>query len=116
MIGSLGYKQPELEMIERIDVWQVHGDGGNEREVGPVIAYCSTMAQAEQAAKGCGWYGGDGAVQNRAALRIEGQVWLLAERDPIDLDSVQAKRDAELREKTLASLSHEQRRVLGIVA
>lgn len=101
--------------MERIEVWLAHGDGG-ERGICPVIAYCSTEAQAKKAAKGRAWYGGDGAVINRAALKIDGKVWLLAERDPIDLDSAQAQRDAELRAQTLAMLDDEQRRVLGLGA
>jgi len=99
--------------MEIIEVWQAHGDGG-ERGVGPVIAYCSTREKAEQAAKGKAWYGGDGFVQGRAALRIDGDVWVLAERNPIDLDSVQREQDKRLRDETIAGLSAEQRRVLGI--
>ena len=101
--------------MEKIDVWKAHGDGG-ERGIGPVIAYCSTKAQAENAAKGRGWYGGNGHVTRCAALRIDGMVWLLDQPEPIDLDSLEAKRDAELKAQTLASLTAEQRRVLGIEA
>ena len=43
-------------------------------------------------------------------------VWLLDQPEPIDLDSLEAKRDAELKAQTLASLTAEQRRVLGIEA
>lgn len=71
--------------VGEIEIWQVHGDGGNEYNTGPVIAYCSTKEQADQVAKGRGWYGGKGHVQSRAALRIDGKVWLLAERYPIDM-------------------------------
>lgn len=99
--------------MEKIEIWQAHGDGG-ERGIGPVIAYCSTENAAQKAAKGRGWYGGDGFVSKSHALRIEGKVWLLASPEPIDLDSIGAKRDAELREKTLAGLTPDQRRVLGI--
>ena len=100
--------------MEQIEVWVAHGDNGGGSGKGPAIAYCSTHSQAQEAAKGQGWYGGNGAVVSRPALKIDGKVWLLAERDPIDIDSSQSKRDAELREKTLASLNDEQRRVLGI--
>ena len=99
--------------MEHIQIWQAHGDGG-ERGTGPVIAYCSTEAQAKQAASKKGWYGGDGVVLPAPALRIDGAVWLLARPNPIDLDSVQKTRDAELREKTIATLNAEQLRVLGI--
>lgn len=72
-----------MSQVEAITVWVVHGDGGNEYNAGPVIAYCLSESQAAEAAKGRGWYGSDGFVVNRAALRIDGKVWLLAERDPI---------------------------------
>jgi len=99
--------------MERIDVWVAHGDGG-ERGIGPEIAYCSTKAHAESAAKGRAWYGGNGVVVKRCALKIDNKVWLLAERDPIDIDSAKARRDTDLRAKTIATLNAEQRRVLGI--
>lgn len=100
--------------MEKITIWKAHGDAGSDRGVGPVIAYCSTEAQAQEAARGQGWYGGNGHVGKAHALRIDGEVWLLERETPIDLDSAQAKRDAELREKTLASLSPEQKRVLRL--
>lgn len=99
--------------MEHITVWAAHGDGG-ERGTGPVLAYYSTQYQAENAAKGRGWYGSNGRVSKHHALRFGSEVWLLQRPDPIDLDAVLAKRDAELREETLASLTDEQIRVLGI--
>ena len=89
---------------------------GGEPGPGPVIAYCTTKAQAEHEAKGAGWHGRNGAVLEVRALRIDGEVWLLKRDTPIDLDYAQAKRDADLREKTLASIDDEQRRVLGLLA
>ena len=111
---QLGPNHQEQEM-QRVDVWVAHGDGG-DRGIGPAIAYCSTESQARQAAAKQGWYGGDGAVVKRYGLKMYGKVWLLAERDPIDMDSAQAKRDADLRDATLAALNAEQRRVLGLGA
>lgn len=98
--------------IEQITVWQAHGDGG-DRCVGPVIAYCRSRELAARAAKGKGWYGGNGEVTSRQALRIDGEVWLLHYHEPIKLD---VDRDADLRERTIAAMSAEQRRVLGLTA
>lgn len=106
---------PRQHEVLWIEVWKAHGDGG-EHGIGPVIAYCSTESQAKQAAAKQGWCGGDGAVTHAPALKIDGKVWVLAQREPIDLDSEQAKRDEALRAKTLASLNAEQRRVLGLKA
>lgn len=100
-------------MIEIITIWQAHGDGG-EHGNGPVIAYCSTESQAIEAAKGKGYFGSNGHVDSAKGLRADGHVWLLAKEHPIDLDSEQANRDEELREQTLAGLSDEQKRVLGL--
>ena len=100
--------------MELVDVWQAHGDSGSDQWRGPVIAYCSTEAQANLAAERRGWYGGHGGVSKARGLKIDGQVWLLAREEPIDLDSLSAKQDEELRERTLAGLSSEQRRVLGL--
>ncbi|MEN9489565.1 MAG: hypothetical protein RJA63_14 [Pseudomonadota bacterium] len=103
------------DVVERITVWQAHGDGG-DRCRGPVIAYCGSRAQAAHAAKGRGWYGGNGEVTSRPALRIAGKVWLLHAPDPIEVDALDADRDADLRARTIAALSAEQRRVLGLTA
>lgn len=99
--------------IEQITVWKAHGDGG-ERGTGPVLGYYSTESAAVAAAKGRAWYGSNGHVENASALKIGDQIWLLASPKPIDLDGVNKKRDAELKEQTLALLTPEQRRVLGV--
>lgn len=99
--------------MEKITVWTAHGDGG-EYGVGPVIAHFSTQQAAINAAKGKGWYGGNGVVLDCQALRVDGDVWLLAQANPIDLDAVKANQDAKLLADTLAALSDEQKRVLGI--
>jgi len=99
-------------MITR-KVFQVHGDGG-ERGIGPVIGYASTKEKAEVMGKGKAWYGGNGYVATKFAVEIDGQLFILETPYPIDLDNTQATLDAELRKKTLAGLSAEQIRVLGI--
>ena len=96
-----------------IKVYAHHGDGG-DRGTGPIRGYCSTRHDAEQAAKGQGWYGGDGWVSEAHAIEINHKVYVLADKDPIDLDGKNARSDAELKEKTLASLTADQKRVLGL--
>lgn len=99
-----------------ITVYAAHGDGG-ERYIGPIIGVFSTESSARGFAQKRGWWGGDGAVSERKAVRLaSGEVYLLDKdnSDPIDLDRQQAEYDASLREKTLAGLSDEQKRVLGI--
>lgn len=98
-----------------IQVWQAHGDGG-ERGKGPVIGYYSTELRAKTAAHRKGWYGGDGHVEPAPAIKIDGKVYVLVSHKPVDLDGLDAAVDAKLREQTLAGLSAEQIRVLGIKA
>lgn len=93
--------------------WQVHGDGG-ERGTGPIIGYASTKSRADEMAKGQGWYGGTGWVQETSVVEIEGKIYALASPVPIDLDGVQAGKDAILRKQTLANMSDDQLRVLGL--
>lgn len=99
--------------IKIIDVYAAHGDGG-EHSMGPAIGYFTHLHKAASAAAGKGWYGGDGGTSKHTAIDIDGTVYLLAQSRPIDIDGKQAKRDAELRQQTLASLSREQLRVLGL--
>lgn len=99
--------------VSIIKVYAHHGDGG-DRGTGPIQGYCSSRYAAENAALGQGWYGGNGWVSEAYAIKINHDVYVLASKDPIDLDGVNAKSDAELKAKTLASLSADQKRVLGL--
>jgi hypothetical protein len=90
-----------------------HGDGG-ERTQGPIIGWHATEAMAEAYAKGRGWYGGDGGFTKHFAIRVGDNIYVLRDAKPIDIDQAQARRDMELREQTLAKLSDEQLRVLGL--
>ena len=99
--------------IKIIKVWAYHGDGG-ERGIGPILGYCSSKYDAEQKAQHSGWYGGQGWVAEHSAIKINHDVYVLATPHPIDLDGVQKQADAELKAKTLASLTSDQKRVLGL--
>jgi len=92
----------------------VHGDGGDERNIGPVIGYCSTEQRARELARKRGWYGSDGYVMTVNAVCIEGKTYVLAQPGPIEVDRRCAELDAKLREETVASLTQEQLRVLGV--
>lgn len=98
---------------EIITIYVHHGDGG-DRGTGPIQGYCSTRHAAEQSAKGQGWYGGDGWVGEACAIKFLESWYVLADKHPIDLDGVNAKIDAELKATTLASLTEDQKRVLGL--
>jgi hypothetical protein len=95
------------------EVYAPRGDGG-EHGLGPAMGYYSTIVQAETKAKNSGWWGGYGGVSTHFAVMINGEVFLLAQADPIDLDNVRQLADEELRAKTLAQLTPDQKRVLGL--
>lgn len=99
---------PEIRKI-----YEVHGDGG-EWGYGPVIGYASTPDNAKMMAKGKGFFGSEGMYMEVPALTINGVTYVLKKEYPIELDNVEATKDAELKEKTLASLTPEQKRVLGL--
>ena len=99
--------------VKIIKVYAYHGDGG-ERGTGPVMGYCSSKYDADIASAHTGFYGGKGWVSEVPAIKINHDVYILAHDYPVDLDGVRAKSDAELKAKTLASLSAEQKRVLGL--
>jgi hypothetical protein len=99
--------------VSIIKVWAYHGDGG-ERGVGPVIGYCSSKYDADVQSKHTGFYGGKGWVSEVPAIKINHDVYILAHDKPVDLDGKRKQADEDLKALTLASLSDEQKRVLGL--
>lgn len=87
----------------------------DERGGDIVYGWYSTKEYALTESRGKGWYGSHGhAVQHKAVV-IDGTTYLLGNAGhPIDVDGEQAIQDAELRKTTLASLTDEQLRVLGL--
>jgi hypothetical protein len=111
------------QKIDFIDAWAVHGDSGSERtDDAPVIGYCNTAADAAAYALGKGWWGRPGKVTPVSAMVIDGDTYILAQREPVRFvegasEALAAKhkqQDSELRARTIAGLSAEQRRVLGL--
>lgn len=99
--------------IELITVYAYHGDGG-ERGTGPVIGWCSTEDKAQIAGRHTGYYDSQGGVSTANAIKIGNDFYLLARKKPIDVDGINGKHDDILRDKTMASLTSEQKRVLGL--
>lgn len=96
-----------------LKVYAAHGDGG-ERGLGPVIGYYTSESTAKMKAKGKGWYGGDGVVREAHIIESDGEYYALVNTNPVDLNGLQAEADEKLRAETLAGLSEDQIRVLGI--
>jgi len=99
--------------VKFTDVYSVNIDDLDGRVFG-ALAYFSTKESATEYAKGRGDWGDNAPVSACPSISIDGIVYVLKQYEPIDLDLQQANYDKELRERTLASLTSEQRRVLGI--
>ena len=99
--------------IKFIDVYTAHGDGG-DNSIGPVIAYCSTESIATSAAKGRAWYGGNGCVCKTSAVVIDGSVYILETRYPIDLDGIVKAQKEKLRFSGIEKLTLAEIEALGI--
>jgi hypothetical protein len=95
-----------------INVFAAHASG--ERDIGPVISYHSCESEAKNAAKGKGFYGCDGASSKKKVIQCDGEFWLLASDQPIDLDGRKKANDNRIRAEALSLLSAEQLRVLGL--
>jgi hypothetical protein len=109
---------PSIDDPTPIVIWAYHGNPGQPRpglpKDGPVLGYCSTIEKANEQARGKGWKKGPGKVTRQHGIRVGKLVYLLANHIPVDLDQQEQERDLKLRKDTLAHLSLEQRRVLGI--
>lgn len=107
--------------MEIIDVYVAHGDGG-ERGIGPIVGVCSTETNAKMMSKGRGWYGGNGHVGKRKALKITtGRecheiIYLLdkAMETAVQMDTDIPKLIKERKEAALNKLTKEERILLGL--
>lgn len=113
--NSPGY-QGNSDQPNLVDLYEVYTDEDNG--IGcrtKVIGYFSSQALATREGEGRGEWGQDAKVVKVPAVSVDGKTYILAnEGSPVDVDLKQARHDEELRRTTLASLSDEQKRVLGL--
>lgn len=84
-------------------------------EAGGIIGYFSEESVAKKEAKGKGSWGGNASIDMVCSVEVNGNTYILANGGkPIDVDLKKARSDAKLKEETLASLTDEQKRVLGL--
>jgi hypothetical protein len=100
------------QQAEIIKVYEYHGDGG-ERGIGPVLGYTANHADAVAATRGKGWYGSDAHISTLTCIKVGDEYYVLANTTPIRLDG-DRKVDEERRQRLLAGMSPEDKRVLGI--
>ena len=81
-----------------------------------VIGYFSTEAAAIQYLKDVGEKGvGNSGVYCELAVQMsDGRIFILAKKDPIDLDKRKETKESLLRAGALAKLTAEERQVLGL--
>lgn len=95
-------------------VWVTYTNDGCGRSVGEPLGYYSSMAAAEESVRGKGWYGGNGNVDTKYVIGLNGKWYILESIQPIDIDRIIAEQKADLRRRTIANLSDEQLDVLGL--
>lgn len=65
-----------------------------------------------KAAKGRGWYGGDGCVDESDTITVDGFMFRLADKQPVVINDVDEKQEA-IRQRLLSAMSEEERHALG---
>lgn len=90
----------------------------DERGPSKCIGYFSTKQAAEEYSKGKGWYGGNGWAESCRALMIELPTetlfYTVVDMSPTDLDLKKATADTARKIELLASMSADDKRILGI--
>ena len=97
-----------------IKIWSAYETIDDRGNIGACLGRFSCEQYAKEAAKNRGWYGGDGDVKESSAIKVDGKIYGLASPNPIDLDRRNAIADEVLKQQTLAGLTPEQKRVLGL--
>jgi len=100
-------------MSKIFKVWTVHRDN-DEYKNGRITDVCSGEDIAKIVACRSGWYGGNAPIQENWAVEIDGDIYLLASKDPVDLDGKLTKAKKELKAHALSKLSPEEIAALGI--
>lgn len=97
-------------------VYCAHSGSESGRGNGALISVCSSKSNAQAAAFGKGYWGGDGDVVDRKAVRLDDKVYLLDEdySEPIDLDNQQAKIKERIRQEALSKLTDVEKEALGL--
>ena len=99
------------EIIRAYKVYETIDEYGRH---GAIVGIFQHSAEANEAAENKGWYGGKGTVLPVSLISVDGKLFELAIDVEVDLNRQKAKADAKLKAETLASLTAEQRRVLGL--
>lgn len=83
-------------------------------KIGDIIGYFTEEADAAIAAKGKGWYGGEGSITEAHVIVVGEKIYVLKNTEPVVIDRDLQKYKAELKENALKKLTIEERHVLGL--
>lgn len=101
-------------MYRIVNVFAVYTTVDEYGRCGKRIGFFTDQGKAREAAKGQGWYGSEGNIVPCYAIEVDGQFYALEDPQPIVLDRNTVADDEKLRQSTLASLTPDQKRVLGL--
>lgn len=99
-------------MLEIKEIYAVN-QGDNEFNCGQPRWFFDSKTDAELCAVGRGWFGGVAPVRKHSAIVVDGNTYLLARVDPLNInespEDEQAKKNA-----ARAKLTEAERKLLGI--
>lgn len=99
-----------VNIINVACVYETYDEYGR---LGDLVVVCRNLADAEIAAKGKGWYGGQGRVLEKKAIQIGDDIYPLIDNNPWkfkDVEELRAKEKLKAFEDTLKKLTPEMAR------
>ncbi len=97
---------------EIVEVYAVH-QGDDDRHRGHPAWFFTTRWQAEDVAKGRGYFGGDAPVSIQNAVRIGDKYFLLKMDLPLEMD-IGPEDQSTIRRNALAKLTETEKRLLNL--
>ena len=91
-----------MRILEAFVVYETTDEWGR---LGKMCGVCRTMKEAQTFAKGKGYYGSMGRIQESAAIDLSGNLYLLASPTPVVFEDVKALQEAEKQAKLAAALA-----------
>lgn len=113
ILNCIAGSNKETMSAEIFKIYATHASK-DEYNIGPIIGFFSNRTTAELFGQGKGWFGGNGSVTAEWAVKIDGKYYHLVSCQSIDLDRKASEADAMLKQQILASLTPDQKRVLGL--
>lgn len=100
-------------MAQVIPVYTVYSSHDECGARGECLGHFTTRSKANSVSAGQGWYGGNGVVVPGFALRVMGRYYVLAQKEPVILDS-RIETLEEIKARALRKLSPAERSALGL--